>query len=662
MPMTPREDDLNDRKAHILFVQFLNDQMLRNNRVNVERASSSKAQDEYSALLKICLLMNVTRLVVPTIDTVQSPLFPSFSNTDEFRLYLKTSRVIFAGSAGSAEDWLPNKKRHFSRLKKYPEYFERNLVARLTSFEPFFQRRLRSSTRDVARGWARHLENIFSADRDVLWIESQIRQSLSTIKIWRHASFQDRLLMAPTKLDGQALIWDILKQEDVFKLPSSYYDELEEEFQHLLSFIWIGSHCDEYSARILYNIPYLGRMDCGFAEDNPEDVVDYQRSTANLHRVGLFPIISKLNADEVAVLATTQQWQLVSSRLSLWGQLPSFDAQFFERMLETFRRVLVVGAKTTILRRTMDGLERTWGWMEKNHPEPQDRNAIGSRPWRGINMLFQVCIFLPKFEEWRAFVDVFAPGQSRDSIFDEFPNAKLVRIGEIEVLLIQAGKTLEAMAASSAAILDRVRPKLVILGGICGARNDFRLGDVLVANYVSHLGYGVSRSGKFTRRPQNDAAVATRIHEHAEYVAHGREWNQAEPCIDVSIPGLGMISGGQAMATCDILFGSSNILVDDPSTTLAAEMLNALPEAKAVEMEAAGLIQSLRRFSDAVEWIMIRGISDLPLKHGEAERPLLGPEIRAQITSLASINCAKFCKALLSSLYEKRAANSERKI
>src|SRR5262249_12977946 len=146
------------------------------------------------------------------------------------------------------------------------------------------------------------------------------------------------------------------------------------------------------------------------------------------------------------------------------------------------------------------------------------------------------------------------------------------RVGKANVLLVQAGKTPEAMAASSAAILDRVKPRLVILGGICGARNDFRLGDVLVANYVTHMAHGVTRGGKFTRRPQNDAAVSTRLHEHAEYVASKNEWSRIPPKLNLSLPETASISADNALATCEILFGSSAVLIDDPSVALAAEM------------------------------------------------------------------------------------------
>ena len=572
-----------------------------------------------------------------------------FTSTPGFRHFLSTSKVIFCGSAASIEQWLLNKQRHYSKLKKYPSYFEKSLSNRLTVLEPFFQKRLNSSTQEVALGWKVHLTRILDSTPTVLAIENRVKRHIQLSEVWKNNNFLESILAAPSKLDGQALIWDIIQDQNLLEIPIAYYSAIESAFQSLLSFIWIESHCNEYKASLVYNIPYLGRIDCGYAQDRSDNSIDYQGIRSNLQKIGLWDILLQLDVDHVAVISMSVQWEIFCRRLSLWGSIDRLSGRHFDDFREGFVHIRRGTAARELYLETFSHIERVAEWLETSRTRLRHKvHAIPFRP--EALMEIDTCVLLPKFEEWLAYVEVFCADDAREPIFSDFPNARVGKVGSRNVLLVQVGKTQERMAAGTSLILERVNPRIVILGGICGAQNKFKIGDVMISQTVVHLSHGVSRAGRFTRRHDNDAQASTWLHEHAEYVAKDSLWCNTITTTEEPADPLG---GSLTRAYCEVLFGTSDVLIDDPNTPLAVTMLAAEPEIQAIDMEVSGMVQAIRRRSvhNPIEWIMIRGVSDLPISSNlTLDAEAVGPVMRAHATRTASINSAKFSLALLKSL------------
>ncbi len=347
-----------------LFIQFIGTQMLKNHDVQVERLDLNVLKRSFSTILRVCELLNLDKLVVPTISIAEAPLFPTLSATGEFKFLLRHSRVIFSGSAQSADSWVTNKQRHYVKSGLYAVYFEKELTRQLSQYEPFFQKRLRSSTREVARGWVNILEQALGDDPSELKIVTFIRDAISDVRAFRQLSAQDRLLMAPHKLEGQALVWEILKAQNIIGIKDEYYDQIEESFQSLLSYIWIDSHCSEYEAKIMINLPYLGRMDCGYALDVPESCIDFAAAASGITSFGLIHLIPGMPIDEFATLARSTQWARFSERTNILLGETVLDGHVREAVVRLLKESFADLTTGYSLKRSLDCFDKACEWLE----------------------------------------------------------------------------------------------------------------------------------------------------------------------------------------------------------------------------------------------------------------------------------------------------------
>lgn len=346
-----------------LFVQFLSAQMLRNGRVQLGRIHEPKLERTLACVLRLFELSGGGKVIVPTISITESPIYDTLARTEEFQFSLAQSQVIFSGSAIDANAWMENKRKHYDRSGLFTVYFERELLNRLSSYEPFFQKRLRSSTREVARGWVALVQKALDGQPSDLKFVQFLRDAIGDVGAFKSLKAKDRLLMAPHKLGGQALVWEILKSQNLMGIRDEYYDQIEDAFQALLSYVWIDSHCSEYNARIATNIPYLGRMDCGYKDDVPANCMDIPDAVDAIGRFGLVWALLELPMPELAVLSRSRQWTDLRTKTGLLSEPKAVDGHIQLAVRDHFEGKTDRTVKPKI-REVLDGLDRAVEWLD----------------------------------------------------------------------------------------------------------------------------------------------------------------------------------------------------------------------------------------------------------------------------------------------------------
>ncbi|MAY73819.1 MAG: hypothetical protein CMJ31_03675 [Phycisphaerae bacterium] len=141
------------------------------------------------------------------------------------------------------------------------------------------------------------------------------------------------------------------------------YDEIEDTFQMLLSYVWIDSHCHEYDARIITNIPYLGRMDCGYRDDVPEDCFDFPDAIDAIKRFGLDRALFGPPVAEFAVLARSDQWTAFSDATGILEEARPINGHIQLAIQDLFEG-LDASKGPPQLRGVLDGFERSSEWLE----------------------------------------------------------------------------------------------------------------------------------------------------------------------------------------------------------------------------------------------------------------------------------------------------------
>lgn len=226
------------------------------------------------------------------------------------------------------------------------------------------------------------------------------------------------------------------------------------------------------------------------------------------------------------------------------------------------------------------------------------------------------------------------------------------RIGNHTVVCCATGKGQEETASAVTLLLERVKPRWVLLVGIAGGFPDQNVhrGDVIVAHVIHNFDYGKLSTGIFKRRPENDFNCDRSLLSWAEVVAGDitSDWRTG---IKQERPdGTNIL---QSKAHNDCYVASSNKVVDDPDHAFYAKVKRAFPEIHAVEMEGTGAGASARlaQGERAIGLLMIRGVSDEP------GNPLAaGTNERTAWRSYAAAVAAAFTRKLLLQLPNRKGA------
>lgn len=172
-------------------------------------------------------------------------------------------------------------------------------------------------------------------------------------------------------------------------------------------------------------------------------------------------------------------------------------------------------------------------------------------------------------------------------------------------------------SAGLQAVTDTVRtfrPRYVLLVGIAGGLSDVRLGDVVVSDTIVGYEYGKVDGGSFAPRTdwtyRTDTAMIT-----GARTADARfpDWHGNLADLHGRTTSPHVVVGPVA---------SGNKVVDDVTAEAFGPVMRKWPKLVAVEMEglgAAEAVHALREEGLAVNFAMIRGISDLPTRSAAAD-------------------------------------------
>jgi adenosylhomocysteine nucleosidase len=214
---------------------------------------------------------------------------------------------------------------------------------------------------------------------------------------------------------------------------------------------------------------------------------------------------------------------------------------------------------------------------------------------------------------------------------DGRPNAYVWAMGEIQsgdrkaprrLVVAMSGEAGEVSGAlSTKAMIDRWKPRDVLLVGIAGGIHDsVELGDVVVSSQIwgyehGHLGSHYDTGGMFFFQPAPTLLEAARN--------LGSEWRQR---IDVPAPNRNTLSRVIEGKTA-----SGNKVIENTSSDYFAESLRFNTFILSVDMEGAGAAAAVAKDHDSggtTGFLMIRGISDLVEKKQGGEGSTLSGQAR----------------------------------
>jgi nucleoside phosphorylase len=157
--------------------------------------------------------------------------------------------------------------------------------------------------------------------------------------------------------------------------------------------------------------------------------------------------------------------------------------------------------------------------------------------------------------------------------------------------------------------IDQWKPTIVVFSGIAGgiAKNNLKQGDIVLSREIWHYEYGKVIEGSYAPR-QRDS-----FHTHSGLLNSALSFSRAaESWRDC---GQDAPTQPHCAACISGLIGSGEKVLDDLEPAFVQAVLRARPEIQAVEMEAAGAAFAVERAHEegkVVQFIMVRGISDLP--------------------------------------------------
>ena len=177
-------------------------------------------------------------------------------------------------------------------------------------------------------------------------------------------------------------------------------------------------------------------------------------------------------------------------------------------------------------------------------------------------------------------------------------------------LIGRSGNTNSALAVSDA--LEHWSPRYVFFVGIASGLNKQERGDLILAEAIYGYEYGKIEKG-FIPRGDWSYRLEKRLRNAAIEYGNSKDWRgristkPPEPCRTEFTSGI---------------IASGDKTVDNPTNEFFIQIQNSWSRIKAVEMEGAGIttaIEIAKSFDKKVEFLMVRGIADIPNFSGEVD-------------------------------------------
>jgi len=194
-------------------------------------------------------------------------------------------------------------------------------------------------------------------------------------------------------------------------------------------------------------------------------------------------------------------------------------------------------------------------------------------------------------------------------------------------------------------VIEDFRPSYLFLIGTAGGhsqRDELKLGDVVVADYIDYSAYWKLKDGKFLERKHACDHPSLYLRENFAEVLrrHPERWVQnlrlKRPDDSVPVVLMGGVVAGE-------------VLLGDSNNAEQKRILDSYEKALAFEMESFGVARTVYSYRSSAhynpQFLIIRGISDLVDKD-----PTENQKTRKVWTPLAIDAAATFAKALIEGL------------
>lgn len=237
--------------------------------------------------------------------------------------------------------------------------------------------------------------------------------------------------------------------------------------------------------------------------------------------------------------------------------------------------------------------------------------------------------------------------------------------GSFRVVLAMAGRSGNLRTqATTLRTIDRWKPEVVLFSGIAGGlkKDDLKQGDIVLSSTIWYYEYGKVADGKYLPRQRDSFQTHSGLLTTAEaFRGADSGWKACKTTAPKE---------GHVPKCLSGMIGSGEKVIDDLDPAFVRAVLNARPELQAIEMEAAGAADAIKLIGEegqAVAFMMVRGISDLPRgksgkkgKKGASDSVGAGTEQRDGWKLYASAIAAHFISTWVASpwwLFEPRAGS-----
>ncbi len=256
-----------------IFIQYFSHQMLKNYGLD-QKYAPRHLTDVLLRVTRVCYLLCAEKLLVPTIDLVESPYLPHVMPS--LRSLVALGDLQFVGSEIEPGRFIEHKQSHFSSSRLYPMYFENTIWPQLEGTSDQWIRRTESTTDDLTRRWKDAVARL-AGQADV--VDKSYDLSIMG-KVWRvlrtessaSAEALDNLYYLPERLGGEAFLWDVIEARNVLKGANATVKSLASLF---LGMKWLQSHIEEFDAKIITDVPFLNWLDCSLRRLYPQYVLSY---------------------------------------------------------------------------------------------------------------------------------------------------------------------------------------------------------------------------------------------------------------------------------------------------------------------------------------------------------------------------------------------------
>ena len=236
-------------------------------------------------------------------------------------------------------------------------------------------------------------------------------------------------------------------------------------------------------------------------------------------------------------------------------------------------------------------------------------------------------------EDWHKAGTYFVPGQMRDVPWP--------------VILMITGPGNNGSSALSERAIRTFEPRALLVVGVAGSlKDDVKLGDVVVADWIHSYHGGKEDEDGFHARPRGGPA--------------GHRLEQVAYAASLTVPWWEPLTGAVRPRVHVKPIASGEVLLNSPDDSLAWQLDRGglrewlrrhFNDAAAIEMESAGAIRAAQ-LNDGLPFLAIRGISDRAdgTKYDTADQ---------ELQPLAAAHAAAFAAAVLRKLAQSEAAREQ---